>query len=41
MYVEVSILLLLCIVKEAINVLWPKDLQPEEKSLKMEQNCNL
>lgn len=41
MYMEVSILLLLCIVKEAINALWLKDLQPEEKSLKMEQNCHL
>lgn len=35
------ILLLLCIVKEIINALWFKDLQPEEKSLKMEQNCYL
>lgn len=28
--------LLLCIVKETINALWLKDLQPEEKSLRIE-----
>lgn len=41
MYVEMWILLLLCIVNETINALWLKNLQPEEKSLKMEQNCYL
>lgn len=35
------ILLLLCIVKETTNALRLKDLQPEDKSLKTEQNCYL